>query len=136
MQTASCQDATGPKVLVIDDEEDVREIFRMALTRRGYNVTQFGDGAEALKAASEQQFGLAFVDIAMPGMDGVTVVENLRRVSPATNIVMITAFLDGGLGPEEREDRVQKAISLGARGCLRKPFGMDTIVKTAEYYAR
>jgi len=136
MQTAGCQDATGPKILVIDDEEDVREIFRMALTRKGYNVTQFGDGAEALKAAGEQQFRLAFVDIAMPGMDGVTVVENLRRVSPATNIVMITAFLDGGLGPEEREDRVQKAIGLGARGCLRKPFGMDTIIKTAEYFAR
>jgi two-component system response regulator ResD len=135
MQTDDRNGARGVKVLVVDDEDDVREIFRMALTRKGYDVTQFGDGAEALKAASEQGFRLAFVDIAMPGMDGVAVVEGLRRVSPDTNIVMITAFLDGGLGPEEREDRVQKAIDLGARGCLRKPFGMETIAKTAEYFA-
>jgi CheY-like chemotaxis protein len=126
----------GPTILVVDDEDDVREIFRLALTRKGYGVAQFGDGAEALKAASEQQFKLAFVDIAMPGMDGVEVVQNLRRISPGTNVVMITAFLDGALAADEREDRVQQALSLGARGCLRKPFGMDTIVKTAEYFAR
>ncbi|MBM3475627.1 MAG: response regulator [Armatimonadetes bacterium] len=136
MQTCDRHDATGAKILVVDDEEDVREIFRLALTRKGYEVAHFGDGAEAVKAATEQQFGLAFVDIAMPGMDGVTVVENLRRVSPTTNIVMITAFLDGGMGPEERQDRVQKALSFGARGCLRKPFGTETILKTAEYFAR
>ncbi len=128
--------STGPNILVIDDEDDVREVFRLALTRRGYEVAQFGDGAEALKAAAEREFKLAFVDIAMPGMDGVQVVENLRQLSPSTNIVMITAFLDGALAADEREDRVQQAMSLGARGCLRKPFGMDTIVKTAEYFAR
>jgi CheY-like chemotaxis protein len=128
--------ATGAKILIIDDEEDVRDIFRLALTRKGYEVVQFGDGAEALKAAAEQHFKLAFVDIAMPGMDGVEVVRGLREVSPATNVVMITAFLDGTLGADEREDRVQQAERLGARGCLRKPFGAETILKTAEYFTR
>jgi len=136
MQTAEQNTQIAQHILVVDDEDDVREIFRLALTRKGYGVVQFGEGAEALKAAAEQEFRLAFVDIAMPGMDGLEVVENLRRVSPATNIVMITAFLDGALNAGEREDRVQKALALGARGCLRKPFGMDTIVKTAEYFAR
>jgi CheY-like chemotaxis protein len=126
----------NPTILIVDDESDVREVFRLALTRKGYQVAPFGDGAEALQAAAEHQFKLAFVDVAMPGMDGVEVVENLRRVSPDTNIVMITAFLDGGLAADEREDRVQKALNLGARGCLRKPFGMDTIVRTADYFAR
>ena len=136
MQTAEQNTQIAQHILVVDDEDDVREIFRLALTRKGYDVVQFGEGAEALKAAAEQEFRLAFVDIAMPGMDGLEIVENLRRLSPTTNIVMITAFLDGALAAGEREDRVQKALALGARGCLRKPFGMDTIVKTAEYFAR
>jgi CheY-like chemotaxis protein len=127
---------TGAKVLVIDDEEDVRNIFRLALTRKGYQVTQFGDGAEALKAAAADHFKLAFVDIAMPGMDGVEVVKALREASPATNVVMITAFLDGTLGTDEREGRVQQAERLGARGCLRKPFDAETILRTAEYFTR
>jgi two-component system response regulator (stage 0 sporulation protein F) len=136
MQTTETQPNAGQSILVVDDEADVREIFHLALTRKGYEVAQFGDGAEALAAAAAQQFRLAFVDIAMPGMDGVEVVENLRRLSPATNIVMITAFLDGALNADEREDRVQTALNLGARGCLRKPFGMDTIAKTADYFTR
>jgi len=126
----------GASILVVDDEDDVREIFRLALTRKGYQVAPFSNGPEALAAAAEQHFRLAFVDVAMPHMDGVEVVENLRRLSPATNVVMITAFLDGSLAVGEREDRVQEALRLGARGCLRKPFGMETIVKTADYFSR
>ncbi|MBM3499066.1 MAG: response regulator [Armatimonadetes bacterium] len=126
----------GAPILVVDDEDDVREVFRRALTRRGYQVAEFSNGAAAVAAAEEQEFKLAFVDIAMPEMDGVEVVDHLRRVSPGTNVVMITAFLDGALAADEREDRVEKALSLGARGCLRKPFGTDTILKTADYFAR
>ncbi|MGQ9731746.1 MAG: response regulator [Candidatus Zipacnadales bacterium] len=121
-------------ILVVDDEPDVREIFRLALSRRGYDVHPFGDGAEALAAARDHHFVLAFVDIAMPNMDGVEVVRKLREISPATNIVMITAFLDGTLDTDERQDRVSQAVALGARGCLRKPFSTDTIIKTAEYF--
>lgn len=132
--TRSAEDAT-PRILVIDDEDDVRAVFDLALSRRGYEVVLHGDGATAVRAAAETDFRLAFVDIAMPGMDGVSVVRALREVSPSTHIVMITAFLDGALEPEDREDRVAQALALGARGCLRKPFGMDAIVKTAQYFA-
>lgn len=124
------------KIMVVDDEPDVREIFRLALSKKGYDVVTFGDGAAAIEAAACHHFKLAFVDLAMPGIDGVAVVQELRRVSPSTNIVMITAFLDGALTAEDREDRVQRALSLGARGCLRKPFGTDTILKTADYFVR
>ena len=106
--TELLKDAT-PRILVIDDEDDVRAVFDLALRRRGYDVVLHSDGAAALRAAAEGGFSLAFVDIAMPGMDGVSVVRELRQVSPGTHIVMITAFLDGALEPEHRGDRAPRA---------------------------
>jgi CheY-like chemotaxis protein len=121
-------------VLVVDDEPDVREIFRLALTRKGHEVTLAESGEAAVQRAAETAIDLAFVDIAMPGIDGVETLKRLRALSPDLPVVMITAFIDGGLTPDERQDRVTDALNLGARGCLRKPFGVETILKTVEYF--
>ncbi len=124
------------QVLVVDDEDDVREVFRLALKRTGHEVTVAETGEAAVQEAGKLQFDLAFVDVAMPGMDGVETVRQLKVVSPETPVVLITGFVDGALAPDERQDRVTDALSLGARGCLRKPFGIDTIIKTVEYFGR
>ena len=124
-----------PRVLVVDDEPDVRQVFQLALSRRGFDVTPVESGAAALEAAADTPFELAFVDIAMPGMDGLETLQQLKVVSPKTQVVMITAFMDHGLDAGDRHDRVAKALAAGARGCLRKPFGVSTIVKTAKYFA-
>jgi two-component system response regulator PilR (NtrC family) len=123
-------------ILVVDDEPDVREIFQLALRRKGHQVTLASTGESAVEQAGQSRFDLAFVDVAMPGMDGVETVRQLKSVSPETSVVMITGFLSGPLGAGEREDRVEDALSLGARGCLRKPFGIETIVKTVEYFGQ
>lgn len=128
--------ASDLRILVVDDEDDVREVFRLALARKGYDVTSTDNGAEAIETAAEERFQLAFVDVAMPGMDGLETLRGLKEVSPDTNVVMITAFLDSALAPDARQDRVTDCLTSGARGCLRKPFGMDTILKTAEYFAQ
>lgn len=125
-----------PKVLVVDDEPDVRQVFELALSRNGFDVTPAESGPDALQAAEDASYDLAFVDIAMPGMDGVETLKQLREVSPRTQVVMITAFMDHGLDAGDRHDRVAQALAAGARGCLRKPFGVSTIVKTAKYFAR
>jgi CheY-like chemotaxis protein len=125
-----------PKILVVDDEPDVRQVFELALARNGFEVTPVESGADAVAAASQVSYDLAFVDIAMPGMDGVETLKQLRAISPRTQVVMITAFMDHGLDSGDRHDRVAQALSEGARGCLRKPFGVSTIVKTAKYFAR
>ncbi len=121
-------------VLVVDDERDVREIFRLALSRKGHQVTLAESGEAALQRARETAIDLVFVDIAMPGIDGVETLRQLRALSPDLPVVMITAFIDGALTPDERQDRVTDAMDLGARGCLRKPFGVETILKTVEYF--
>jgi len=124
------------RIMVVDDEDDVREVIRLALMRNGYDVTPFDNGADAVDAAGSGRFQLAFVDVAMPGMDGLQTLQGLKEVSPDTNVVMITAFLDGSLAPDARQDRVQDCLAQGARGCLRKPFGTETVLKTAEYFGR
>jgi CheY-like chemotaxis protein len=125
-----------PRVLVVDDEPDVRQVFELALSRNGFEVTSAESGQAALEAAEQTAYDLAFVDIAMPVMDGVETLKHLRTMSPKTQVVMITAFMDHGLESESRHDRVAEALSAGARGCLRKPFGVSTIVKTAKYFVR
>jgi CheY-like chemotaxis protein len=116
-----------PRVLVVDDEPDVRQVFQLALSRSGFDVKTVGSGPEALETAAQDSYDLAFVD-------GVETLKQLKTVSPRTQVVMITAFMDHGLEAGDRHDRVAQALSSGARGCLRKPFGVTTIVKTAKYF--
>jgi CheY-like chemotaxis protein len=123
-------------VLVVDDEEDIREIVGWALGREGYDVTLVDNGAEAVATAAAGEFGLAFVDVAMPGMDGLATLRALKEVSPRTEVIMITAFLESTLAREDRRNRVADCLAEGARGCLRKPFTVSSVVKTAEYFAR
>jgi len=125
-----------PAVLVVDDEQDVREIFARVLGRTGYKVVVAESGDQALLEAATQRFDLAFIDVAMPGLDGAATLRQLKMISPHTQVVMITGFVDGPiLDAGEREDRVAQAMELGARGCLRKPFGAERILRTAEYFA-
>ena len=124
------------QVLVVDDEEDIREIIEWALTREGYDVTVADSGSDAVEAAAAGDFQLALIDVAMPGMDGLATLRALKEVSPATQVVMITAFLDTTMAREDRRDRLAECLAEGARGCLRKPFTTTAIVKTADYFAQ
>jgi two-component system, NtrC family, response regulator HydG len=126
----------GLNILVVDDEADVREIFRLALTRKGHDVALASSGEDAVEHANGSCYDLAFVDVRMAGMDGVETVKQLKALHPDMHIVVITAFIDGALAPQERQDRVAEAQAAGARGCLRKPFGIETIDRTVEYFAR
>jgi CheY-like chemotaxis protein len=124
------------RVLVVDDEEDIREIIRWALTREGYEVALFDNGREAVEAAKEGRYQLALIDVAMPGMDGLTTLRALKEASPATQVVMITAFLDTTMPREDRRNRLSECLAEGARGCLRKPFTASSIVQTADYFVQ
>ncbi len=130
------RESNGRRVLVVDDEEDIREIIEWALTREGYDVTLVDSGSDAVEAAGAADFQLALVDVAMPGMDGLATLRALKEVSPATQVVMITAFLDTTMVREDRRDRLAECLAEGAKGCLRKPFTATAIVKTADYFVK
>src|SRR5687767_3737024 len=71
--------AAGPAVLVVDDTEANRDALSRRLERKGYSVTTAADGAEALRQLAERPFDLVILDVMMPGMSGLEVLEQIRR---------------------------------------------------------
>src|SRR5262249_18717049 len=106
-----------PGVLVVDDDVDVGGLLREALSRWGYDVSLATSGREAVRLISHQIFDAALVDIWMPEMDGLQVLEEIKRHDPALEVVMMT-------GNPMVETAVQ-ALKSGAYDYLIKPLSLD-----------
>ncbi|MGD8237989.1 MAG: response regulator [Armatimonadota bacterium] len=122
------------KILVVDDDGDILELFHCALTSRGHEVTVVDNGPDAVDIAGERSFDVGFIDVAMKPMDGLSTLSRLKAISPDTRYIMVTAFYSSELPHDVRDNILSDATRLGARGCLRKPFELATIVQTAEYF--
>jgi DNA-binding response OmpR family regulator len=101
------------RILVVDDDETVRDVVRRYLELAGFTVDLAGDGAEGLRAFAERPQDLVVLDVMMPGINGLEVCKRLRQVSQVP-IVMLTA-----LG--EEENRIA-GLQLGADDYVTKPF--------------
>ncbi len=108
------------RVLVIDDEEDLRDVLGFELGRRGFDVTTAESGEEALAIARERRFELAITDLKMPGLDGLETLRALKTIDPAMPVVVATGFAS-------QETSVECAAR-GAFGCLWKPFELDELL--------
>jgi len=106
----------GTKLLIIEDEVTLRETLAYNLTQEGYQVTQSGDGAEALELARADKFDLIVLDIMLPGLDGLSFCRILRK-EQTTPIIMLTARggeVDRIVGLESgADDYIVKPFSLG-----------------------
>jgi two-component system, NtrC family, response regulator PilR len=115
------QAATRPgSILVIDDEEIMREILEALLTREGYEVRLAATGAEGLEHARSVPFDAAIVDMMMPGMDGISALDELKKIDDDMPVLMITAFAS-----------VENAIAAMKRGAydyITKPFKNDEVL--------
>ena len=107
--------APAPKLLVVDDVSDNREILRRRFTRRGYDVTEAESGIEALDLIGNNEFDLVLLDIVMPGMDGLAVLRTIRATwsQAMLPVIMVTA-------KTELQDIVT-ALQLGANDYITKP---------------
>ncbi|HAH07866.1 MAG TPA: sigma-54-dependent Fis family transcriptional regulator [Elusimicrobia bacterium] len=101
-------------VLVIDDEEVLRDSCRQILERRGYSVEEAGSGAEGLKALHRRSFDLVILDLRMPGMPGLDVLRRIKEAAPETLVLIITGHPSVSSAVE--------AMKLGAYDFLPKPF--------------
>ena len=101
------------KILVVDDEEGARELFNTILTDEGYDVALAVDGEDALNHMKEATFDLVVSDIKMPGMDGLQLLQELRRVGSRADVIMVTAYGE--------VESYLKAMSLGAAEYINKP---------------
>jgi len=112
--------ATAPSLLLVDDDEVLRERLARALRERGYDVTTAADYDGAMRAASQDSPELAVVDLRMPGRSGLELVRDLRTLDPATRIVVLTGY--GSIAT------AVEAIRLGASHYLAKPADADDVL--------
>jgi len=108
------------RILVVDDEPEIRQLFTDILAPRGYEVVAASSGCEAVACAKQQRFDVIFLDIKMPGMNGVETFEALKRITPQAQYVMITGYAGSQL--------VDQSLASGALLCLSKPFGVADIL--------
>lgn len=81
-----------PRILVVDDEEEVREILAETLEEFGYAVTTAGSGEEALRRLDGDGIAMVITDVRMPGMSGLDLAEQVRRRWPAVKVVLISGY--------------------------------------------
>jgi CheY-like chemotaxis protein len=105
------------RILVMDDDEFFRRALRVILESAGYEVVEAADGAAGVRLYRERGAKVVLVDIYMPEMDGLEVVEALRADVPRPRLVAMS-----GGGAAGRADILAMATALGADRVLRKPF--------------
>jgi len=105
------------RILVVDDEEPVREVLAEYFTTEGYTVESAGSGLEALTAVRGGRADLVLLDVRMPGLDGVQVLRKIRELSDNVPVIMVTANEDVALAKE--------TLKLGAFDYVAKPFDFD-----------
>jgi two-component system, OmpR family, KDP operon response regulator KdpE len=110
---------TGPIVLVVDDEVQIRRFLRTGFELNGFSVVEAGSGAEAIRAASLQPVDLLIIDLGLPDTDGSEVVERIRSWSNVPIIVLSVRSSEA--------DKV-KLLELGADDYIVKPFGMAELL--------
>ncbi|MDR2385973.1 MAG: sigma-54 dependent transcriptional regulator [Deltaproteobacteria bacterium] len=117
--------ATAPgRILIVDDEEHIRKIMSIMLTKRGYHCRTAESAKEALRVVAKETFDVVFSDLNMPGMDGLGLLAQLRTEVPDTLVIMVTAFAS--------IDTAIKAMKEGAYDYIAKPFNEEEIVLVLE----
>ncbi|MFQ5509412.1 MAG: HD domain-containing phosphohydrolase [Leptospirillia bacterium] len=111
-------------ILIVDDEELFREICREMLEERGYEVSVAENASTALNCMSNTVVDLLVADITLPGMDGLTMIEQLRGKHPELPVIVITGYLT--------QENMLRSLNLGVRGFLTKPFFYDELFVSVE----
>jgi two-component system nitrogen regulation response regulator NtrX len=118
-----------PRILVVDDEASIRESLGRILSYEGYEVLQAATGDEGLRMVEREAPDLVFLDIKMPGMDGLEVLQKLRHLVDTTPIVVISGHAEQG-GASSTE--AAQAMKLGARDFIEKPPTSERIRVTVQ----
>ena len=115
---------TAKRVLVADDDPDIRQMLRDRLTAVGYTITTADDGQQALGFLQDNQFDGIILDIGMPGPSGLDVLSKVHAERPTIPIIMITAAAS--------EERALLALRSGAHAYLLKPFDPSRLIELVE----
>ncbi|OHB47443.1 MAG: hypothetical protein A2106_04730 [Planctomycetes bacterium GWF2_40_8] len=116
------KDMIKTNILVVDDDFSIRETLKGILEDKGYMVSSAEDGLTAIEMARKIHFDIMFVDVVMPGIDGFQMLGEIKKISPWTNVIIMTGY--------DIEHLVERATSLGAYRCIPKPIDdMDKLLQ-------
>lgn len=107
------------KILIVDDEREIRDMIGEFLQRRGYRVRTAADGEEALEAIGAEPFDMILLDVYMPGVNGVQLLEQLARAGLSSGVIVLTACQDQHL--------LKATLDLGAFEVLTKPVDLEQL---------
>ncbi len=113
-----------PRLLLVDDEEDLRTVLGQELSAAGYEVVTAPDGVEAIRILQTEKFDVALLDIQMPNKDGIAVLKHLSENHPSTIAIILTGHAD--------LYHAMEAKKYGAREFISKPFQIDDVTSTLQ----
>ena len=108
------------RILIVEDEDHIRENLKLNLELEGYEVVAVGDGAKAVKVFREQRFDLVILDVMLPEMDGFDVCEQIRLEDRETAVLFLTA-------KDASVDKI-KGLKTGGDDYLTKPFNLEELL--------
>jgi excisionase family DNA binding protein len=115
-------------ILVVDDEEVIRLLFKETLEELGHKVIAAETAVNALEVVKQQDLDLAFLDLKMPGMDGAELFRQIKAVKPRLPVAIITGYPDS--------DMMARALAQGPFGVMNKPFGEADIITAVNNFLR
>jgi DNA-binding response OmpR family regulator len=114
-----------PRVLVVDDEPDARELLSEFLTAKGYAVLTASNGEDALRKLKEERPHLILLDIRMPKMDGLETLRRVREIDHEVGVIMVTAV--------NEEETGRQALKMGAFDYITKPMDFQYLERSLWY---
>jgi DNA-binding NtrC family response regulator len=108
-------------ILIADDEPDILMILGEFLSNEGFNVLTAKDGKQAVEKVRDYSIDLVLLDVAMPEMNGIDALREIKKIKPEIPAIMITAYRDA--------EKVVEAFRLGAYDCIFKPFDLKYLRK-------
>lgn len=111
------------RILIAEDERDIRDLIALTLQFNGFEVTTAKDGVEAVELAPTQSFDLIMMDVRMPRMTGYEACREIKRMAGLETIPVIFLSAKG------QESEVQEGLDAGASAYVLKPFAPDDLIK-------
>jgi two-component system, OmpR family, response regulator len=109
-----------PLVMVVDDEDKVRHYLSRLLEKRGFSVSTAADGQAALDLLEQMDFDIVLLDVLMPGLDGISVLKEIKKRKPLTEVIILTGNASVNTGVE--------GLQLGAIDYMLKPINLENLL--------
>ena len=116
------------RILIVDDDPGMTETLADILSDMGHDVAMAGDGYRAIELIEDNLYDVVLMDVKMPGINGVETFKRVKRISPSTRFIMMTAY--------SLEDLLNEALEEGAYGIFYKPLDIDKVADLIEQAGR